>query len=132
MREVRARQFHPELARLAACLASPLEKLIGFRTETVDCVTELRNRLIARLRRISGLRPLPSDACWVLCTLERDDLTVYDLASLLHRRGILIEPCMDGAYFTLALRPLPDLERFIRAARDILMRRKDYQKMLPL
>ena len=97
-----------------------------------NCVSELRNKLIARLRRISGLRPLPSDACWVLCTLERDDLSVPDLASLLYRRGILIEPCMDGAYFTLALRPLPDLERFIRAARDILMRRKDYQKMLPL
>ena len=130
--EARARQFRPAVAPLASCLASPLESLLGFRTETVDCITELRNRLIARLRRISGLRPLPGDANWVLCALERDDLTVADLAALLYRRGFIIEPCIDGRYFTLALRPTQDLDRFIRVAREILMRRKDYQKLLPL
>lgn len=130
--ETRARQFRPALAPLAASLAEPLESLLGFRTQTVDCVTELRNKLIARLRRISGLHPLPSEASWVLCALERDDVTVADLAALLYRRGILINPCVDGAYFTLALRPMPDLERFIRVAREILMPKKDYQKLLPL
>ena len=30
------------------------------------------------------------------------------------------------------LRPTQDLDRFIRVAREILMRRKDYQKLLPL
>ena len=130
--EARARQFRPAVAPLASCLASPLLSLLGSRTETVDCITELRNRLIARLRRISGLRPLPGDANWVLCALERDDLTVADLAALLYRRGFIIEPCIDGRYFTLALRPTQDLDRFIRVAREILMRRKDYQKLLPL
>ena len=130
--EVRSRQFHPALAPLAACLTAPLEGLMGFRGDTVDCISDLRNKLIGRLRRISGLRPLPSDANWVLCSLERDDVTVPDLVSQLNRRGIIIEPCVDGAHFALALRPMTDLERFIRAAREILMPKKDYQKLLPL
>ena len=92
-----------------------------FRSSTVDAVTRLMPRLIGRLRRISGLRPLPSDANWVLCRLERDDITAPELAAQLRRRFIIVPPCIDERHFTLGLRVPIETDRFIKAAREILM-----------
>ncbi len=128
----RARQFHPALPPLAACLTQPLSKLVRFRSETVDCVSELRERLIARLRRVAGLRPLPSDANWVLCRLERGDMTADDLAALLRRRGVFVGVLADGRHFYAAVRAPAETDRLVRALREILMPKNDSQRMLPL
>ena len=118
---LRARQFAPALSPLAHYLAPALEHIMPFRSSTVDAVTRLMPRLIGRLRRISGLRPLPSDANWVLCRLERDDITAPELAAQLRRRFIIVPPCIDERHFTLGLRVPIETDRFIKAAREILM-----------
>jgi len=130
--QVRSLQFQPALSPLAACLTHALEKLISFRSDTIDSVAELRNKFVGRLRRVSGLRPFPSDANWVLCSFERNDMTLRELADQLRRRWIIVEPCIDDAHVALPLRPAADVDRFIRTVREILMPKKDYQKMLPL
>ena len=44
-----------------------------------------------------------------------------DLAEQLKNCGILIHPCIDGCCFTLGLRAPIETDRFIKAAREILM-----------
>ncbi len=127
----RSRQFHPALPPLASCLAGPISDLARFRADSVDCVIQIRQRLAARLRRVAGLRPLPADADWVLCRLERDDMTANDLALHLRRRAVIVEPLDDGRHFPLALRAEEENDRFVRAVREILMPKKGYQEMLP-
>jgi histidinol-phosphate/aromatic aminotransferase/cobyric acid decarboxylase-like protein len=120
---VRARQFVPAVSPLAHCLVPALEHLTAFRGQTVECVSHLMSLLAGRLRRISGLKPLPHDANWVLCCLERDDYDAAALSAQLKRRGILIHPCIDRRCFTLGLRPPIETDRFIKAAREILMQK---------
>lgn len=121
--DLRGRQFAPALSPLAHYLAPALEHLMPFRSSTVDVVRRLMPRLIGRLRRISGLRPLPSDANWVLCRLEPGGITAEELAGQLRERSILISPCIDKQHFTLGLRVPNETDRFIKAAREILMPR---------
>ncbi len=131
--DVRRAQFKPELSPLASHLTPALSRLTGFRSQTVECVTHLMPRLIGRLNRISGLRPLTRDANWVLCHLQRDDWTVAQFAAALKDRDILISPCIDGSYFTLALRKPIETDKFIKAAREILMpKKKGYGENLPI
>ncbi len=118
---VRRRQIAPETAPLAQYLAPALEHLTGFRALTVECVTHLMPRLVGRLNRVSGLRPLSRDANWILCRLERPDCSAAEFAAALKERGIIIHPCLDGSYFTLGLRIPIETDRFIKAAREILM-----------
>ncbi len=131
--DVRRAQFKPELSPLACHLSPALSRLTGFRAQTVEYVTHLMPRLIGRLNRISGLRPLTRDANWVLCHLQRDDWTVEQLAAALKDHDILISPCIDGSYFTLALRKPIETDRFVKAAREILMpKKKDWGENLPI
>ena len=64
--------------------------------------------------RMSGIKP---------GRLERDDITAPELAAQLRRRSILIPPCIDERHFTLGLRVPIETDRFIKAAREILMPR---------
>lgn len=118
---VRTAQFAPAVSPLAHFLIPALKELANFRGQTVECVTHLMPRLVGRLRRISGLKPLPHDANWVLCRLERDGWNAVSLAEQLKNCGILIHPCIDGCCFTLGLRAPIETDRFIKAAREILM-----------
>ncbi|MGI6074991.1 MAG: aminotransferase class I/II-fold pyridoxal phosphate-dependent enzyme [Pyramidobacter sp.] len=117
----RSRQFAPAVSPLAHFLIPALKELANFRGQTVECVTRLMPRLVGRLRRISGLKPLPHDANWVLCCLERDDWDAGALAAQLKKRGIVIHPCIDGRCFPLGLRVPIETDRFIKATREFLM-----------
>jgi threonine-phosphate decarboxylase len=128
--EVRQRQREPALCGLTQSLGSALENLMPFRTQTTDFITNLMPKFIARLRRISGLKTFPTDANWVLCRLERGDITAAEFAQKLRERGIVIKTCVDGSYFTLSLKKAADTDRFIKSAREILMP-KDSDKRLP-
>jgi threonine-phosphate decarboxylase len=123
IQSVRAHQFAPAVSPLAHCLIPALEHLTAFRGQTVECVTHLMSRLVGRLRRISGLKPLPHDANWVLCCLERQDCDAAALSEQLKRKDILIHPCIDSRCFTLGLRVPIETDRFIKAAREILMQK---------
>ena len=123
IQSVRAHQFAPAVSPLAHCLIPALEHLTAFRGQTVECVTHLMSRLVGRLRRISGLKPLPHDANWVLCCLERQDCDAAALSEQLKRKDILIHPCIDSRCFTLGLRVPIETDRFIKAARKILMQK---------
>ncbi len=131
--DVRRRQFKPELSPLACHLSPALSRLTGFRAQTVEYVTHLIQLLIGRLNRISGLRPITHDANWILCHLQRDDWTVTEFAAALKDRDILISPCIDGSYFTLAVRKPIETDKFVKAAREILMpKKKGYGENLPI
>ncbi|MDY3868966.1 MAG: hypothetical protein SOZ52_06315 [Pyramidobacter sp.] len=126
--EARAVQTPPALCGLTQSLKEALEVLMPFRTQTADFIIEMMPKFVGRLRRISGLKTFPCDANWVLCRLERSDMTTEQFAQALLAQGIMIQPCIDGSYFTLALKKEAETDRFIKTARSILMPRPQTPK----
>jgi histidinol-phosphate aminotransferase len=101
--------FNVNLAALAAgcaALENP-EQVDARREETIACRELLVDRLAA-----GGLRPLPSDANFVLVELGvEDDLAVADLVA---RRGILLRPGSEfglPGYARITVAPAPLMER---------------------
>ena len=120
----RERQFSPPLSPLADFLAPALTGLTEFRGRTVEYTAHTMGLFTGRLRRITGLRPLPYDANWVLCRLERRDFTVAELAITLRQQGLIIRPIVDGSYFMLGMRVPLESNRLIRAIRSVAMPRR--------
>jgi histidinol-phosphate aminotransferase len=101
--------FNVNLAALAAgcaALEQP-ENVDARREETNACRDLLVDRLVA-----AGLKPLPSDANFVLVELGlEDDLAVADLVA---RRGILVRPGTEfglPGYARITVAPAPLMER---------------------
>ena len=122
IRAARSFQYSPCISPLATCLPPLLSGIMPFRAATVDCVRRLMPRFVGRLRHISGMRTLPTDANWVMCRLENPAVAgAAEFARLLEPQGMTVEPCADGHHFTLALKIPIETDRFIKAARAILM-----------
>jgi len=93
--------------------------------ETNRLVREEKQFLFHGLSGISGLKPLPGAANFILLDVSHSGLTSAELTDLLGKRGILVRDCagftgLAGRYLRLAVKTRPENERLLQALKDIL------------
>lgn len=102
-------------------LTPALEHLAAFRVKTTDITASVLENFTGRMRHIAGMRALNSEANWVLCRFERDDIPTDDYFNFLKKKGITVPRCIDGCYFTVAAKHSEDMNRLVDVSRELLM-----------
>ncbi len=97
----------------------------GYMERTNKLVREEKKFLFDRLSEITGLKPLPGAANFILVDVGQSGLTSGELTDLLGKRGILVRDCVGftglaGRYLRLAIKTRSENEKLINALKAIL------------
>ncbi|MBI3091657.1 MAG: threonine-phosphate decarboxylase [Candidatus Tectomicrobia bacterium] len=97
----------------------------GFAQQTRLFVAEERRNLFAQLSSFAALRPLPSQANFLLVKLEGTHLSAGQLCARLAARGLLVRDCttvrgLGERYVRIAVRQPGDNQRLLAALRHLL------------
>lgn len=93
--------------------------------DTNRLVREERKYLLEGIAGITGLKPLPGAANFILVNVAGSGLTSGELTDLMGRRGILVRDCrgfsgLEGRYIRLAVKTRPENQRLLHSFEDIL------------
>jgi histidinol-phosphate aminotransferase len=112
--------YNMNVAAQVAMLASLAD--VALLRERVGLIVRERERLLAELAAIPGLRPFPSQANFILCRIER--LDARDVWRRLRRQGIFVryfdEPMVRDCIRISVGRP-EDSQRLLAALREICL-----------
>jgi threonine-phosphate decarboxylase len=109
---------------LASSAAADSLRDAHFRRETLALLRRERTFLGERLSRLGWLRPLPSEANFLLVRIETDAFRSTELRQKLESRNILVRdgadfPGLGSRYVRIAIRDRRDNERLIDALRSL-------------
>ena len=92
-------------------------------TRSLELLRAERSRMFGELQKIAGLRPIPSQANFIMVELTKGDDPKELLKALLGRHNLLIKELTaktGGAYLRLAVRSSEDNDILLRALREEL------------
>ncbi len=92
-------------------------------TRSLELLKAERSRMFGELQKIAGLRPIPSQANFIMVELTKGDDPKALLKALLGRHNLLIKELTaktGGAYLRLAVRSSEDNDILLRALREEL------------
>ena len=92
-------------------------------TRSLELLRAERSRMFGELQKIAGLRPIPSQANFIMVELTKGDDPKALLKALLGRHNLLIKELTaktGGAYLRLAVRSSEDNDILLRALREEL------------
>ena len=92
-------------------------------TRSLELLRAERSRMFGELEKIAGLRPIPSQANFIMVELTKGDDPKALLKALLGRHNLLIKELTaktGGAYLRLAVRSSEDNDILLRALREEL------------
>ena len=92
-------------------------------TRSLELLRAERSRMFGELQKIAGLRPIPSQANFIMVELTKGDDPKELLKALLGRHNLLIKELTaktGGAYLRLAVRSGEDNDVLLRALREEL------------
>ena len=92
-------------------------------TKSLELLKAERSRMFGELQKIAGLRPIPSQANFIMVELTKGDDPKALLKALLGRHNLLIKELTaktGGAYLRLAVRSSEDNDILLRALREEL------------
>ncbi|MDP3722172.1 MAG: threonine-phosphate decarboxylase CobD [Candidatus Omnitrophota bacterium] len=124
---LRALQQPWPLNTFAIAVGAELFKETDYLARSRRLLRELRQSFQQALGRLSGLRSFATDVNFVLCKIERSDLTSSDLCRRLAEQGILIRNCdsftglESGRFIRMAIRLPEENARLLGALREVFV-----------
>jgi len=98
---------------------------LEYRQHSLAFVTQQREQLQQQLSDIPGLTVYPGEANFLLLRLERDDLSVAQLAERMLEQGVAIRVCdnfhtLGKHYFRVAVRTTSEQKQLCRILKEVL------------
>ncbi len=95
-----------------------------YQRDTVEFCRRERKRFSEELAAIPGIRVFPGEVNFILCRIEKADLTAAGLQEKLSGHHVLIRDCsnyygLDGSYFRLAVRTKKENDMLLNVLKGI-------------